>query len=355
MMTIHHLSFTMHKLLFRADGNAQIGLGHVMRCLALANMLKGEFSMQFALVEPTPEVSALIERAGLSVISLPESTHGTTFLAQIQPDEIVVLDGYSFDKPFQQSVRSRAKKVVFIDDLVEGYQVADVLINHAGGVSQTDYDAEAYTAFCIGPHYALLRPEFLSPKGYGLPPIDGPIFVSLGGADPKNTSLNVLDAIRQVDATLSVRLVLGPFHPNRAAVEAFQDQLPNLTILQNLSATQMVNEIQQCRLAVTASSTIAYEICAINRPLITVVTADNQDRLAQFLSEEKLAISVNFPTLLTRLTPVISLETMLKFAIQGFLLSPESATETLANQRRFFDSGSPGRFRALFRTLSCKN
>ena len=340
-----------NNILFRADGNAQIGLGHVMRCLALANMLQDDFSMRFALIEPSSEVRALVEKAGVAVVELPKLDSKTAFLAYIQPDDIVVLDGYAFDEAFQRLVRERAKKLVFIDDLAEGHQVADVVINHAGGVTEADYDAESYTQFCLGPHYALLRPEFLKPGGFGEPPADGPIFISFGGSDAGNVSLMALKAIQQVDADLPVHLILGPFHPGRAAIDAFQPQLPNLTIRQNLTAAQMVDALQQCSLAITACSTIAYEVCAINRPLITVVTADNQARLAQFLSEEKLALSVNFPTLLTRLTPVISLETMLKLAIQGFQFSPDTVTDSLASQRRFFDGHSPERLRALFADL----
>ncbi len=338
----------MNKLIFRADGNAQIGLGHVMRCLALADMLQGDFSMQFALIEPSSDIRALIEKAGIAVIELLGANAERTFLGHIQPDTIVVLDGYAFDEAFQRAVRERAKKLVFIDDLLEGHQVADVVVNHAGGVTEADYEAETYTQFYLGPHYALLRPEFLQSGVFGEPPTDGPIFVSFGGADSGNVSLTALKAIQQVDANLQVQLILGPFHPNRSALDAFQNQLPNLTIQQNLTAAQMVDALRQCSLAITACSTIAYEVCAINRPLITVVTADNQARLAQFLSEEKLALSVNFPTLLTRLTPVISLETMLKLAIQGFQFSPGTVAESLSSQRRFFDGRSPERLRELF-------
>lgn len=352
LFIIHYSLFSMNQLLFRADGNAKIGLGHVMRCLALANMLTGKFSIRFALVDPSPDVRLLIEQAGLSIFSLPETTQQATFLEQIKPDEVVVLDGYAFDEAFQLAVRSKAKKLVFIDDLVSGHQVADLIINHAGGLSETDYEAEPYTQVYLGPHYALLRPEFLRPEGFGPPPANGPIFVSLGGADPHNTSLTVLEAIRQVDAQLPVHIVLGPFHPDRAAVEAFSRKLPNLTILQNLSAAQMVEEVKACHLAITACSTIAYEVCAINRPLITVVTADNQARLAQFLSDEKLALSVNFPTLLTRLTPVLALDLMVKLSIQGAQFSPETVAESLVNQRRFFDGRSPERFRTLFQQVA---
>lgn len=341
----------MKRLLFRADGNAQIGLGHVMRCLALARVLAGEFAMRFAITEPSASIKTLLENAGLAVVALPNAESGT-FLMLTEPDEIVVLDGYGFDTLFQQSVRSRVKKLVYIDDLLTGHQVADVVINHAGGVTEADYDAEAYTQFYLGPHYALLRPEFLRPEGFGEPSADGPIFVSLGGADPQNTSLTVLEAIQQVDDALPVHLVLGPFHPNREAIVAFQSQLPNLTILENLNASEMVSELQQCGLAITACSTVSYEVCAINRPLIAIVTADNQAGLAQFLSEEKLALSVNFPTLLTRLTPILALDQLLKLTLQSFQISPDMAAPSLVNQRRYFDGHSPERFQAMFQELS---
>lgn len=342
----------MNHLLFRADGNAQIGMGHVIRCLALADMLKGHFAMRFAITDPTPAIQALIEATGSSILALPDSADKAAFWGDVHHENIVVLDGYSFDETFQRAVRARVRRLVFIDDLAKGHQVADVVINHAGGLSETTYHAAPYTKLCLGPHYALLRPEFLRPEGYGPPSPDGPIFVNMGGADPHNTSLTVLEAIWQVDATLPVHIVLGPFHPNRASIDSFKSQLPNLTILQNLSATQMITELQQCSLAITACSTIAYEVCAINRPLIAVVTADNQAQLAQFLSEEKLALSVNFPTLLTRSIPVIALDKMLRLSIQSFQFSPETVEETLANQRRFFDGRSPERLRLLFDSLS---
>ena len=341
----------MNKLLFRADGNAQTGLGHVMRCLALADMLGDTYDRRFAIIQPDKAVIQRIEEKGLSVIILA-TNDVAELLTHTTRDDVVVLDGYEFDTAFQREIRQRASKLVFIDDLTNGQQVANVVINHTGGVAKNEYDAGVYTQFYLGPHYALLRPEFMRPDGFGKAPENGPIFVNMGGADPQNTSLKVLESIRLVDSTLQIHLVLGPFYPNRAAIDSFQSQLPNLTILQDLSAVQMVDELRQCQLAITSCSTIAYEVCAINRPLITVLTADNQARLAQFMAEEKLALSVNFPTLLNRLTPVISLENMLKLAIQGFQFMPETVAESLKNQRQFFDGRSPERLRHVFHEIT---
>ncbi|GAB3573363.1 hypothetical protein GCM10027578_34320 [Spirosoma luteolum] len=338
----------MNRILFRADADGQLGMGHVMRCLALADMLDDQHDRYLAIVTPAPSVRALIEEAGLTVIELPATGTGPAFLDQLTEHDDVVLDGYTFSKPFQRAIRARAGRLFLIDDLLDGHQVAQTIINHAGGISPGDYDADPETHFCLGPHYALLRPAFLQARGYGETPTEGPFFVSMGGADVHNVSLTVLQAIQQLDASQAVQVVLGPFHPGRPLIEAFREQLPNLTILQNLSADDMADQLQACSLAITACSTIAYEVCAINRPLIGIMTADNQDRLARFLSDEKLALSVHFPHQLSRMTPSVSLETMLKLAIQAAQFSPETVEASLASQRRYFDGQSPDRFRALF-------
>jgi UDP-2,4-diacetamido-2,4,6-trideoxy-beta-L-altropyranose hydrolase len=341
----------MKRILFRADGNTQIGLGHVMRCLALADMLRNTFSMCFAITEPAADLNSKINDAGLSILLLPASEADNSFLDAIDADDIVVLDGYLFNESFQQAIRSRAHKLIFIDDLAAGHQVADIIINHAGGIAELEYDTEPYTRLYLGPQYALLRPDFLRPEGFGDMATDGPIFVSLGGADPQNTSLTVLRGIQQANNQQAVRLVLGPLHPDRASIDRFKTQLPNLTILQNLGAADMSWELQNCRLAITSCSTVSYEVCAVNRPLIGIVTADNQDRLAQFLADERLAVSVNFPHLLSHLKLPIGLDTAVKLAIQSADFSPETVAETLAHQRRFFDGHSPERFRSLFSQL----
>ncbi|CCH55859.1 putative protein MJ1062 [Fibrisoma limi BUZ 3] len=330
------------KILFRADGNAQIGLGHVMRCLALAEMLGDAYERRFAIVQPAPEVAKRIEEKGVTVVPLP-GYELNDFLAVAAPDDVTVLDGYAFDEAYQRAVRAKVGKLVYIDDLVTGHQVADVLINHTGAITEYDYDAEAYTQFLLGPHYALLRSEFFA--DFAAPPTKGPIFVSLGGADPQNVSIKVLDALRiafhQIGQSWRVRLVIGPFHPDRASIEAYQDKLKHLTILSNLTAGQMVTEVQKCRLAITACSTIAYEVCATNRPLLAIQTADNQERLAHFLESEQLA----------HVAPAHTDVDQLAYRIEVSLLYPDSIAHTLQNQRYYFDRKTPERFRALFDRL----
>lgn len=332
------------KVLFRADGNQDIGLGHLMRCLALAEMLGPAYRRRLAIVQPVPAVVHLIEEKGIETVWLERSEH---FVGAIEPDEVTVLDGYGFDEAYQRTVREQAKTLVYIDDLVTGHQVADVVINHAGGVTSNDYQAEPYTQFLLGPHYAMLRLPFFVPQTSI--PQEGPIFVSLGGADPSNTTVRVLEGLFSCFKTLKqewrVHVVIGPMQQNRPTIEAFQIGFRHLKILSSLTAEQMVAELNKCQLSITACSTVAYEVCSVGRPLIAIQTADNQERIARFLQQNELTfINITTETLADQLAGALVVGLQPNYI--------DFRKKFVKNQRRFFDGQSPERLRALFNRLT---
>ena len=49
-------------IVFRADGNSQIGLGHIMRCLALCEILSQDFFLKFAIQNPSNEVYKILSK-----------------------------------------------------------------------------------------------------------------------------------------------------------------------------------------------------------------------------------------------------------------------------------------------------
>lgn len=329
------------RLIFRADGSAQLGLGHVMRCLALADMLGNGYDRHLAITQPTPAVTAIIEKAGVNVMTL-SSPDLDVFLAHVKSTDTLILDGYDFGRDYQLACRSAAWALVYIDDLCQPDPVANVVVNHAGGISRSDYYGDKpvvhrESSLLLGPAYALLRTAFLNPDGFEKTPTDGPILVSLGGADPQNVSSMVLDVIRQSAITNSVNLVIGPLYAHKSALEERAAALPNVQIVSNLSASQMVQQVRACRLAIVSCSTVAYEVCAVGRPFIGIQTADNQMRLRAFFDQQKLAVAT--------LDSAAS-EKALSAAIQRALELPADAYSVA--QHTHFDGRSPERFRELF-------
>lgn len=164
MTNFFRKSIVMKKVYFRADASANIGYGHFVRTLALADILKDNFDCIFFTCHPT---LYQIKEMGkvCRYVALDSKTHFDDFLSSLQGDEIVVLDNYFYHTEYQREIKNKGCKLVCIDDIHDKHYVADVLINP----SLTDvslFDVEPYTNLCLGFEWMLLRKAFWIPKGF---------------------------------------------------------------------------------------------------------------------------------------------------------------------------------------------
>ena len=322
----------MKKILFRADGTTQTGLGHMMRSLALAEMLGDAFDRRFAIQNPSDAVLKLLAKQSLPVVTLV-SNDVAELLACVSEDDVVVLDGYQFDETFQRAVRAKVHKLIFIDDLIMGHQVADLVINHAGDVTAAEYQAEPYTTLLLGANYALVNPAF----GQKTQPKDGEnkAFVNMGGADLHNVSHQVVDLLLSINPNLRVTVVLGAANPHAATFADFPQD--HVSVQQNLSAKQMARVIGGSGLSVVAASTIAYEVATVSRPMIIIQTADNQSRMVSFMRDRHLVVGA--------LTLPLDADQL------ALVVKKARLTPSVFKQRIVFDGKAATRYQQVFTQL----
>jgi UDP-2,4-diacetamido-2,4,6-trideoxy-beta-L-altropyranose hydrolase len=298
--------FPPRRLVFRADGNATIGLGHLMRLLALADLLRGLAPGIFVVREPTPAVAQLITDAGWAVQSLPA---GQTLLAEadwlaesfLQASDVLLLDGYAYEAAYQQRLRQRGCGLVYIDDLRAWPVVADVLINHSPGVTPTDYQAPATTRLLLGPAYSLLRQPFLKAAAPPHASGDSPsILVCFGGADPLRLTARTLEALLTLPQVQRIGLLVGAAFDGDEALQQLTLQYPEraITVYRNLGAAELVTLLQAYGVAVVPASTVLIEALVLGRPALTGYYADNQQALASYVHAHHQAFSIgNFADL----------------------------------------------------------
>ena len=245
-------------IIFRADASIDIGYGHVVRSLALSNMLKDHFDCVFATRFVTPYIEREIHNTCSELIKLPESDeHFEAFLSVVTKDKIVVLDNYFFDTDYQQSIKNKGCKLVCIDDIHDKHFVADVVINHAGGTPKTSYSIAPYTSLYLGPDYALLRPEFL---GHDKKDGNTSLLVCFGGADKGNATLQALKMLDDKQFLHQCYIVVGDAFQHQQALTEFQQSSNlNIDVLKNLSAQEMADVMSGCRYAICPPSTVSYE------------------------------------------------------------------------------------------------
>ncbi|MTI88140.1 MAG: UDP-2,4-diacetamido-2,4,6-trideoxy-beta-L-altropyranose hydrolase [Balneolaceae bacterium] len=259
----------------RADGSSDIGLGHIVRCISLANMLKDDFSIHFfSLKIPDSLKNEIIQNEWDFTVIEKE----LDYMNELTGNEIVVLDGYQFDSDYQKLIKNKGCKLVCIDDFHDQHFYADLVINHAPGVIKDDYEGESYTKYLLGPDYALLRPEFLDNKSQEINTSKGikNLFICFGGSDSRNLTAKILSWIPPKNYLVTV--VLGNAYSHQDALNNVIEERQDLEIVikNSLSAEEIRKELEQADLAIVPASGILFEIISAGLPVVSGYYVDNQ-------------------------------------------------------------------------------
>jgi UDP-2,4-diacetamido-2,4,6-trideoxy-beta-L-altropyranose hydrolase len=284
------------KIIFRVDGGNIIGLGHISRCCALADILRDKFDIFFYTRANSKPVLDDIKNYCNDVVILNDDIsyeeEADSWINVIKEVEIVVLDGYNFNTYYQQKIKAKGCKLVCIDDIHAYHFVADVVINHAPGIDEKDYSVEPYTQLFLGTDYVLLKKIFLEEAlttGKLLDTKQSAILICLGGADPDNVTKEVFEKTKVLFPLRPINVVVGAayLHLNelKQAIAAHQQA----TLHASIKSAEMLELMQQSNIAITSASTIALEYICIKGNLFLKCIADNQKEIYSSLIKNKCA------------------------------------------------------------------
>lgn len=261
------------KIFFRADASADIGYGHFVRTLALADMLKENFECTYFTSNPTDYMRQEIEKV-CTYVALNEESKLEDFLHQLLGDETVVLDNYFYTPEYQLRIKEKGCRLVCIDDMHDRQYYADIVINHATGLNRSDYDLEPYTQLCTGLDWSLLRKEFINYKPSAAT-TKRDIFVCFGGSDFCNITTKVLEAISLNEYNCTIHVVLGEANKQRDVLfEIYKDS--KVKFYSSLSAKQMIDIMSICKIGIIPASGLLWESLKVGLPSIYGYYVDNQ-------------------------------------------------------------------------------
>lgn len=278
------------KVYFRADASADIGYGHFVRTLALADMLKDDFECTFFTCHPTPYQVGEMDKV-CPYIVLQEKMHFDEFLFYLQGDEIVVLDNYFFSTDYQRAIKQRGCRLVCIDDMHDKHYVADVVINHA----LTDaslFDVEPYTKLCLGFNWALLRKPFLeaAKKEHIFSGRIEKVTVCFGGSDIHDITGYFVNQALQLHAVSHVTAVVGDAYKPHYPLQA-DDRLGYRS---RLTAGEMADLFCDSDLVICSASSVGIEALACGVKVAVGWYVDNQADFYSLLTSNNWVIGLGY-------------------------------------------------------------
>ena len=294
------------RFVFRVDSGFRIGIGHLMRCLTLANKLKENHDVHFIsrphhgnginalesasinthiLPVPNKDIShEENEKLWLGVDTDTDVQQTNSILKVITDVDYLIVDHYGVDKEWHQQIRPFCKHIVVIDDLANRDFDCDILLDQTYGREVKEYKSRV-PSHCIvftGSKFTLLRDEFKQLRNKAISVREKHqnktnILVSLGGSDPNNINPLIIDWLIKLKSKiteLSVTVV---------ANNICTTQFRSITKGSNSGWIQLINHSQDMStlmlsadIAIGAAGATAWERCCLGLPTLTIVTANNQ-------------------------------------------------------------------------------
>lgn len=320
------------RLVIRADADGRIGMGHVMRCLALAQSWIGfGGTVRLACTAVPPAIAERYHAEGAEVV-LHDRWPPQDL---VDAAAAVVVDGLEIADADLAALAEEAPPLAIIDDM--GHRPAypgALVVNQNLHASHRLYAGKSDARLCLGPGWGLLRREF-RPTGAEprpMPDFASRLLVLMGGADPKGYSALALDAVaaaaERIAGEPEVILVVGAANPALPDLERRAALLP-VRIDVRHDVRDMAGLLGSVDLAVSAAGSTVLEMAVLGVPMI--IGAQNESEVGPAAALARTGAAVDIGPL-EDLDPAVLVETVTALA-----LDPERRSKLAENARTLVD------------------
>lgn len=286
----------------RVDGNAEIGTGHVMRSLAIAEALREKGAMiLFITADKTPNI--IIRKQRFPVITLDSDwqfleAEIKSLLATISEYSIekLIIDTYQIIDHYFEKLKPHCK-LYYIDDYGDKRYTLDGVINYniTAELSQYQklYDGTD-TELIIGTKYVPLRKEFQNIKPIKIKKKIKNVLITTGGTDPCEISTQLANMIIETEefSKIKFHFVCGRFYKNHELLKKLCSKHQNIFFHTNVQ--EMSELILMSDLAISAGGTTLYELCACGIPTICFNFVNNQDKAVASFGKKDCMLNCNY-------------------------------------------------------------
>lgn len=277
---------------FRCDASKTMGIGHVMRCLTLAQELRAH-GAEIIFICSAETVRSVKLLTDYSYKTVPED-----YAPMV---DWLVIDHYALSADdYERAARLWAKKILVIDDLANRSHDCDILVDMTHGRNETDYKYLVPSSCVVltGAQYALLRPEFLALRSTLNRDFHDArrVLVSFGGMNPKGATELALNMLaRYVHRELEIDVVIGSNAQGLDEVKALIEQMKadqRHKVTLHIDTNDIASLMAKAHLCIGAGGTTSWERCCLGLPAIVIELADNQSNISNKLREVGAIVNV---------------------------------------------------------------
>lgn len=284
-------------IVFEVDCNSQIGMGHIMRCMNIADNL----SENILFVTRSIDAKKILEEKKYNVHLLVGNYNQIVcnqylyeLISKENPINLCIVDSYFVNNTFFHDL-NKFTEILYIDDLNKKKWDVDYLLNNNLSALYHDYDRvykNSKTRLFLGPEYLLLRDDFFQHNPISIKKTIHKIFISSGGSDSNKSILKILNFLLNLDETkyLTYYVLVGRLNQSIIELQEITKNNPSVKIFYDVA--QVASIMKNCDMAISASGNTLYELSYLGIPAITYTIAENQELGAEVFVKRNLMQSI---------------------------------------------------------------
>ncbi len=264
------------KIAFLVEGGLEMGIGHIMRSITLAEEIADRAEICFLTKSDEIAVNQ-IKNTGFNTFQLKNDSEAVDILQEINP-ETVIIDRLNVEEDFAQKIKGglNAKLVIF-GNTSTANRYADIVVNGVIGTKLRNrkfIDEDTNTLYLYGPRYYVLRREFYEFKQQGkrLTGKLEKILLILGGSDPSNLTSKVLNELLSFNNAFKIDVILGMhflyFDALNQALDKYQGKKKNVTIYRDIK--NVAELMHNADLVIASPGVSMFEALCVGTPVIAI-------------------------------------------------------------------------------------
>ena len=283
----------MTSILFRCDATADIGFGHLSRCIALAEALRLSGATCSFAGQYDAAAADQVRAAGFGCESLPSpvnSLGAAKELAGLPKTGAIVLDSYRADESYIAGLGSSGARVIVIDDFraLPAYP-CDVVLNFTQEAPSLSYPDGP--TLLLGPHFLPARRRLVEQRARSIERdrtgAVGNILIAVGGSDPKGLTARLLRCLKGQADGITVRAIAQSTAELEPLLSGFSADSAILPRQKDLS-----DQLLWADTAITGGGLIKYESAYMAVPVAAIAQNAGQDGETQVFAKAGLVFDL---------------------------------------------------------------
>ena len=250
------------RILFRVEGYKEISMGHIYRCLTIAELLNNH-EVMFVTSKQSKEGITLLEDNNINFTVINASDDIFLIIQKWSPN-ILINDCLNSKPEYMKRIKSMVERVIAIEDIGEGSIYADAVINALYNEKGDD------KKYFYGEKYHCLRNEFMKLEPKAFVPVVKNVIITFGGSDPSNLTKKLYSSVKGIHKlypSIHFTFICGPAY-DRDSNGIHPDPVNNINVFQNIKNISYY--MKQSDIALTSQGSAIFELASLGVPAIVM-------------------------------------------------------------------------------------